>query len=390
MNRQLTPAPIRTTRSNWFAWNTMRTRLPKNIRNIVDSNPDLSAKESAGLRSLADRIAGDDIIPAPALPSPDYEEWLEQYQPHAGETWHDTEWFFAETYAFRLIMDACRYWEHHRDPFVHIKKAEFDADVVFEPVRAFFDLQSAGPSDPRESLVRALHTAIWGNRSDLSFSAGGSLDRTGDAELLIVNDDGAAAELLLAAKRPIHIVMDNSGAELAGDLLLALELLEHTAADVVLHLKIHPTYVSDTTVADFHQFVSHASASADPRVASYGRSLHNAFERGRIVLAPDSYWCSTHFLTGMPLRIRQTVADAGMVIFKGDLNYRRVVRDTIWPAGTPARTAMGPAQIGTALLLRTMKSDVIAGVPAAVHAELDRVDPQWRINGQRGVIQLIT
>ena len=390
MNQQLHPSPIRTTRSNWFAWNTMQKRLPRNIRNIIDSNRDLLPSDAGRLALLADEISGGHLIPEPALPAPDYEEWLEQYRPHAGEHWHDTEWFFGETYAFRLILDACRYFEHSRDPFFYIKQAEYDADTVFEPVRAFADTQHADPAGPRESVIRALHTAVWGNRSDLSFSAGGQVNRErGDAGLLIVNDDAAAADTLLASTRPAHIVMDNSGAELAGDLVLALELIRHTGVDVVLHLKMHPTYVSDTTVADFHHFVQTARTSSDGRVSAYGNSLHEAFVQGRIRLAPDSFWCSTGFLQVMPARIEKSLEGAGMVIFKGDFNYRRVVRDTVWPADTPLRAAMGNVALSPLLLLRTMKSDVTAAIPAAVYEELDRRDPGWRINGHRGLIQLV-
>lgn len=367
----------------------MHSRLPKNIHNIVDSNPDLSGADGKRLRSLAEEIAGDALIPPPTPPAPDYDEWLEQYKPHAGERWHDTEWFFGETYAFRLILDACRYWEHNRDPFFYIKQAEFDSDAAFEPVRLFADLQQNDPACPRDSLIRAMHASVWGNRSDLSFSAGGELNReAGDTELLVVNDDTAAAEILMQAHGPVHIVMDNSGAELAGDLILTLELLQR-GLNVVLHVKVHPTYVGDTTVADFHHFVETACESEDSRVYSYGAALRQAFESGQITLAPDSYWCSTYFLDQMPNRITQSLSGAGMVIFKGDFNYRRVMRDTPWPAGTPAVAATGQVELPATLLLRTMKSDVTWGIPQHVLDELDRAEPQWRTSGERAVIQLL-
>jgi hypothetical protein len=34
-----------------------------------------------------------------------------------------------------------------------------------------------------------------------------------------------------------------------------------------------------------------------------------------------------------------------------------------------------------------MKSDALVGVPLASRAKLDRDDPEWRINGRRGLIQ---
>ncbi|MFW5994858.1 MAG: ARMT1-like domain-containing protein [Spirochaetia bacterium] len=390
MHAEQSPSPIRTTESNWFASNTMHSRLPKNIYNIIESNPDLSPADARRLEALAEAIARNEVIPELTPPAPDYDDWMEQFQSHSGERWHDTEWFFGETYAFRLILEACRYWEHNRDPFFYIKQKELEAGVAFEPVRNFSDVQAYDPVAPRESLVRALHASTWGNRSDLSFSAGGELDReAGDAGLLIVNDDTVIADELLDTHAPVHIVMDNSGAELAGDLILTLELIRH-GLDVVLHVKLHPTYVSDTTVADFHHFLETAAGSDDPRVHRYGRALRDAFEAARITLAPDSFWCSTRFMTDMPARIEHALGRAGMVIFKGDFNYRRVMRDTPWPADTPASAATGGLDLPAVALLRTMKSDVTWGISHKTAADLDAEDSTWRINGRRGLIQRLS
>jgi len=39
------------------------------------------------------------------------------------------------------------------------------------------------------------------------------------------------------------------------------------------------------------------------------------------------------------------------------------------------------------LALRTMKSDPLVGVPVGTAAELDPVDPKWRLNAKRAVMQ---
>jgi damage-control phosphatase, subfamily III len=391
MPNQLKPDPIRTTETNWFAWNTMSDRMPRNIRNAVASNPQLTASDADRMLALADQIAANATIPAPALPAHDYDEWMLQFEPRRGETWHDSVWFFAETYAFRLVMDACRFWERGIDPFRHIKMAELDSGAAFAPVLAIAEAHQNQLQDPASQVTAAMHASIWGNRSDLSFSAGGELDRSaGDSSLLIVNDDITAAQRIVSSTGALHIVMDNAGAELVGDLLLALAVIRNSDAEVVLHVKSHPTYVSDTTVEDFHITVDRARRDNDARVRAFGQALFDAFENGRLSLAPDSFWCSTWFLTDIPPRIRAAFGGARMVVIKGDFNYRRGMRDTIWPAGVSATQAMGPVgQLPPLLFLRTMKSDVIAGVTDATVAELDAADCQWRINGRRGVIQLV-
>jgi hypothetical protein len=75
-----------------------------------------------------------------------------------------------------------------------------------------------------------------------------------------------------------------------------------------------------------------------------------------------------------------------MVIFKGDANYRRVIGDALWPseATIAEATSYFPAPL---LLLRTMKSDAVVGLPTGLAQRLDAADRDWRINARRGLIQ---
>jgi hypothetical protein len=41
------------------------------------------------------------------------------------------------------------------------------------------------------------------------------------------------------------------------------------------------------------------------------------------------------------------------------------------------------------LALRTLKSDAVLGIPAEIAALSESKDPEWRVNGQRGVIQFV-
>lgn len=398
--------PIRTTSDNEFAARTMTHRLPANIANVIAAHEDYPSPTAKALSQLSSAIAGDHPIPPPPIPSWDHERWQSEYAPYATDTWHDTEWFFAETYAFRLILAASRYFETGIDPYGPMKTAEIDSGAAFLPVQRFF--APGGPAAPvlehgsmsaaaevsadaREALLEeALHLSMWGNKADISFAAGGALDHSaGERELLLRDDSGAAAEILAGATGPVHIIMDNSGAELAGDLVAALTIIRLTATPVVLHPKLYPTYVSDTTVEDIHIYLARAAQSEDTTVRRLAAAVQAEFDRGALSLAPDDYWCGTRFLTSMPTRIREALAGAGLVIVKGDFNYRRVFRDTIWPAGTDPRAAAGAAFPYPILLLRTMKSDCLVGVAEHVTSPLDETEPGWRTAGRRGVIQLL-
>jgi hypothetical protein len=88
----------------------------------------------------------------------------------------------------------------------------------------------------------------------------------------------------------------------------------------------------------------------------------------------------------MPADLRADFAPARLVIAKGDLNYRRLVEDRHWPATTPFAELTGyfPAPV---VALRTLKCDVVVGLPASTLAKLDASGEPWRTTGEYAVIQ---
>ena len=76
-----------------------------------------------------------------------------------------------------------------------------------------------------------------------------------------------------------------------------------------------------------------------------------------------------------------------IVLLKGDLNYRRLVGDAAWPAGTPFADAVQLS--GTLAVLRTLKSDVLVGADPDVVARLDADTPGWRSEGSRALVQVL-
>ena len=89
----------------------------------------------------------------------------------------------------------------------------------------------------------------------------------------------------------------------------------------------------------------------------------------------------------MPADLARKLNDARLVIIKGDANYRRAVGDCLWEAHTPFSHALEYLD-APALCLRALKSDPVVGLPSAHTAKaLDRIDPDWRVNGKRGLIQ---
>ena len=107
-----TPPMIRTNHSNAFANHTMGVRLPKIIRRVRDLNPDYPASVRRNLDALGNSMGNDDPIPMLDLPAPDYDAWATAHAVHEQDTWLNTDWFFAETFAYRHIIQAVRWWEN--------------------------------------------------------------------------------------------------------------------------------------------------------------------------------------------------------------------------------------------------------------------------------------
>ena len=72
-----------------------------------------------------------------------------------------------------------------------------------------------------------------------------------------------------------------------------------------------------------------------------------------------------------------------LTLFKGDLNYRRLVGDRAWPPSTPFADAVSYFP-GPVAALRTLKSEVVTGVEASLVADLP---PSWRTDCGHGLMQ---
>lgn len=371
-----TPPPVRTDTTNLFAHNTMKTRVPGLLEETRRLNPDYPPSIDEALAHLAHALPANAPIPMLELPAPDYDDWAGYYAPHQGETWLGSTWFFTEVYLYRLVIQAVRWWENGRDPFAPRKEKELKDASLWDFLDEMLD---------ESDLGKLLHYTLWGNRHDLSLVAASAHGKFGDADDLLADDTEITLAHLAACRRSVHIVADNSGTELASDLALMNALLEGGVQQVFYHVKMHPFFVSDSIVADVLNFLAWAERKSAKGGALVGR-LRRMLDAGRLRLMPDLYWNSPLFLWELPPRLVKTFAAAEIVILKGDLNYRRAVGDAIWPPETPFAQAVEyfPAPL---LALRTMKSDTALGLAAGHAQQLDKLDPQWRVNGKRGVIQ---
>jgi uncharacterized protein with ATP-grasp and redox domains len=377
------PPAIRTD-DNAFAHHTMSKRVPGIVRKVSANNPDYDDDIHEALETLAEQLERDELIPPPNLLADDYDDLAAGFAPFDGQTWLHTEWFFAEVYLYRLLIDAVRWHESGRDPFAPDKDRELANPAL---MRHLHEAAALVDQPRRERLHALLGMALWGNRVDLSIAAIAAQGVTASADDLICDDrDEALDHLLSEPLGHVHVVADNTGTELALDLALIDGLLDTAAAEVTLWVKHHPTFVSDAVPQDVLRTFAMIGQTPLLDVSDMGERLAFANMRGRWRMRSHRLWNSTRFLFDFPDDFLMGFEGASLVIFKGDANYRRIVGDAIWETTTPFSQATSyiPAPV---LALRTLKSDPVVGLAAGLADQFDAADSQWHTNGRRGVIQ---
>lgn len=372
------PPPLRGSDPDSFARDTVVRRVPAIGRRVLAEN-DLAPAAARAVAALVAELPDAPIRPLEDDGAPDLALWDSYVAPLAGQTWLEVPWFFAETYFYRRLLEASGYFRpgsgHLADPFALQKRLGLE-ELARDP---------ALPG-PTLGLAEAIHGALWGNQVDLSLWPAGEGRGPGGAHLLA--DDTAPAVALVAGLprgARVEIVLDNAGTELAHDLALAGALLARGLA-VTLHAKAHPTFVSDALAGDVRATLAWLAARPGP-AGALGAGLGAALGEGRLALRDDWYWTSPLAGWELPEALRSDLARAGLVISKGDANYRRWLGDRHWPHTTPLAEALAyaPAPL---LLLRTCKSEVVAGLDPARMAEAAAQDAQWLTGGRWGLIQL--
>jgi uncharacterized protein with ATP-grasp and redox domains len=367
----------------------MQKRVPRIVDDTLAANT-FSPEIVAALRALRDEITHGTIQPLTEN-APDVEFWNLSAREYIGKSWLDVPWFWAETFFFRRILQATRYFQmgngHLHDPFANLKQRELDAAMTVLP-RTLDDL----PESDADAFEALLHAALWGNRADLSmFSAHGiaamRARRENEREFLMVDDTARVWNHLQTRTARVDFICDNAGTELAYDLALVDFLLRANLAErVVMHVKPQPFYVSDAMVHDVEHTLDAFAKSESARVREIAERLARARTLSRLTLMTHPFWVLCKFFFEMPDDLRATLTPAHLIISKGDANYRRLVGDFHWEPTTLFAnvTEHMPAPL---VAVRTTKAPLIVGLQPNEPARLRSLDPNWLVNGKRGVIQ---
>ncbi|KAJ3332356.1 hypothetical protein HDU91_003118, partial [Kappamyces sp. JEL0680] len=242
-----------------------------------------------------------------------------------------------------------------------------------------------------EGLVEdLLIRSLWGNQADLSLSFDGSHAGHSKDDRLIVDDTALVLPRLVKCKR-VTLVLDNAGLELYSDLCLAYALSHHFGITVVLECKSYPWFVSDATPADFAILFSEM-ARHSKELGDQAALWKQCIEGGDWVIRHHAFFTTPHPYWRLPLEqsLFDELCASDFVVFKGDLNYRKMVHDAKWPTTTPFKEAIGPlshSPMPPFVMLRTCKADTCVGLKEGQEQHLASMDPNWMTNGKFGMIQ---
>ncbi|PFH61726.1 hypothetical protein XA68_16447 [Ophiocordyceps unilateralis] len=358
-------------------------------------------------------------------------------------SWLDVPWLFAECYMYRRInslFQRTKRWKNY-DIFARQKIDTFRTSrvAVLELAARYREMveqlrvkKPATDDDEAEELMfcEFFEICLWGNATDLSLLTnltyedikklqGAEARKAAEANILI-NHLPAAYRLLTKARaegkkeRRVDFVLDNAGFELYVDLILAgFLLLSGLATEVVLRPKSMPWFVSDVVPGDFTALLN---AISDPRVFFEAQTEDEKLQEkaaaplsdeqvsdmifvfqdwagrhaeGQLIIRPDRYWTAGGSFWRLPheaAELHDDLKGAELVIFKGDLNYRKLTGDARWKPTTSFQEAIGPMGKGSGvnvLSLRTCKADVVVGLPSGKDEELRKTEGGGGDSGAR-------
>lgn len=360
--------------------------------------------------------------------------------------WFESPWLLVECYLYRKIKEGNLRSKHLKmfDPFVEQKQAACKASLpqmttivhsLSQIEKALIEPNQNSHSSERTEFGLFLQLALWANKSDLSIS-GMSADKIRSEKLSANLKDSIedmqenilcdnmsevwfkvqSIKSQVQAKldsvkvdsgdNPIYIdlVADNSGYEVFVDLCLIhfLGLMfcgsqqesDNMPVRFRIHLKRMPWFVSDCVRQDFDWLIDYLTANdQDATLQAIGQKWKSFVESKFWEIHDHKFWTLPYDYSEMKSvagDLYGSLSKASLIIFKGDLNYRKLSGDRKWHMLTPFRAALREFSPAPLVALRTAKADVVVGIEDVnIYARINNneLPRDWMISGDYGLIQ---
>lgn len=431
------PVPVSwTSDKESMAFETASTRWPRIVQDMADdvraaagsagasgAARDEAKSVASAIEAIKEEIVKDaKLTPITDDGAPDIDAYNAELAAVGNVSWLNCPWLFGECCLYRRVRSVLArstHWTTH-DVFKQQKDSTFAKSkvAVEELAGRYMQLMGSGDANRASDEARKLlfvemtEIALWGNATDLSLLTKLSLEEIqklqgkkaieASQRNIVDNDVDQLWDYLESVRDDagqIDIVLDNAGFEFFTDVIYAAFLLDsHIARKVVLHVKDFGWFVSDVIPADVDSLFEHlrskeifsARKDLDPLV----KKLEHFFASGRIEVVQNLFWTTPHPFQRMATLAPELFARlqrSKLVVFKGDLNYRKLTGDGLWPHTTPFQEVLlglGKGSGVKVLALRTNKADVCVGLPSESKVrELENEAPGvWTRNGKYAVI----
>ncbi|KAI8337097.1 hypothetical protein BC941DRAFT_397046 [Chlamydoabsidia padenii] len=442
MNTNISPnnppyPAFRATEKGSFAWDSTVRRWPIIIDSaltdmeqaVADLSNDHIKKDEGiriidSLRELKQEIANDTTLRLLKDNDDDSTTWNQHITTYFSDvTWFNGSWLFNECYMYRRMRESYSLstrWQDY-DVFNNNKISTFRGSSA-----SVFDLatkmpQLIAPVDlEKQELVfqELIQVCLWGNATDLSLLTNmteedikrlQAIEKEKLAEQLqyiVVNHiDQVWNKLKHLEKARIDFILDNSGFEVFVDLVFADWLIQtNRASKVVFNCKTIPWFVSDVMPKDVPILLNcclnrdfFPNQPTDEQLDALKTMVtrwQSYLESGQLVLQSHPFWCSGLAYRSLPTEAPELFADLNnskLVIFKGDLNYRKLVYDCQWPVTTSFHDAIGhdlADRFTSILSLRTNKAETVVGLAEGKREEIEATvsSQEWKCTGKYAVV----
>ncbi|CAD7013066.1 protein-glutamate O-methyltransferase [Ceratitis capitata] len=405
-----------------FAYYTLRSRLPITLTSIIDSitkdKDDLLSEYGEGSREEIKNIIGsisklkyelqtDKTIETFFGNEPDKEIWnkfIKSLGP--GEnSFFKTCWLYAECYMYRRLSS---FFENSQTLMSFDYFAKQKQNALISSIKCVEDiLRVLQKIDITfESFQLMLKLNLWGNRCDLSITSGKEVilgDNPFDLvhgfdKRIIVDDTVAVNDYLKSINkykpRVVEFVCDNAGYELFTDFVLADYLIKSKLAEKVrFNLKAIPWFVSDATIKDVDWTLQYLRNHSSPVLREYGERWQRFLEGKIFEVEPLEYFWTSPYeyykMREINPDLYKRLSEAQLVVFKGDLNYRKLIGDFSWNFTEPFKTCLRGFLPTSIISLRTVKADLISGLLEGQAEILFETDKNWMTTGEYGTIQFV-
>ncbi|XP_057672468.1 damage-control phosphatase ARMT1-like [Diorhabda carinulata] len=333
-----------------------------------------------------------------------YNDYIYKQTAAEGHTTHfHTIWLLTECYMYRRIkqMFETKTIIKDYDYFLHQKQEAYTVALPIIKTLAEFIVKILTNQNPPEKneFVQLLKVNLWGNKCDLSLSLGKANDSsqlfdTAALNKYILYDDSETIWENISnddCSDIIDIVFDNSGYEVFTDLCVADYLItKDLAKSMRLYVKTIQWFISDVMQQDFFWILDQLKSSNNEYLRLLGGRWSGYIENGTWTLVISDFWTLpfdfTHMSTVEPELYKQ-LAQAKAVFFKGDLNYRKLFGEKNWDPATPVDEALQGFHPTKLCIIRTIKADIVCGLPNGLAEEIEAEDEKWMEKGDYGLIQ---